>query len=422
MSWLGAIKNSMKKNFYQGLLSNTIFLMLATLIKRGALFIVNIVLIRGMTQEQYGLFSFLRTSISTVEGIASATLGSVMIREVARSEKANIGAYIILNVVISFIVFSIIFILNKFSLDIDNENYVGFETVVYGVLLYLLILLSNILQVVLVGKESFKLVFYSNFLAYILSPIVLLWAFNDLNVNSGIRVLCVFYGLESVIKTIAVSKKFSVNWLPIGKLVLDFLKRVKSSVGLLFFGTLISSYALWFSRANLLDSFQGNIALANFDACFQLLTVIMLVTGVSTSVFLPRISKSCNDDRKKLLKANMVTNSVFVLVVGVFIFYTKSYFLDFLGEGYVNRENESIVDILILTSLFFTLNSCMNKYYISSGREFIILTASIISGAFLSISSFFLTNGSAFNLSVILTSYYIVSFFVYAFFYISREE
>ncbi|WP_219599181.1 hypothetical protein, partial [Vibrio parahaemolyticus] len=66
-------------------------------------------------------------------------------------------------------------------------------------------------------------------------------------------------------------------------------KLLIKQVGIVFLSILCSSWTLWYMRVLVSRTNNGLVEIANFDIVFQFLTVIMMVTGATTSVLIPRL-------------------------------------------------------------------------------------------------------------------------------------
>jgi len=330
------------------ILKSSLFLIIGNSIGRLAIFLANIFAARILSQEEFGQFSMIRNTISSIEGLISGTLGSTVIKQVAQfsnEEKENISYILstifILNITIAFIVslfifFGADFIVEKFLLN--NTNLINGLDI--GIFIWIATTFSTLIQNILIGLEEFKkLAILSIISSSISIPLIFILIY-FFQFNGALFGIVSYFSFDFIIKYIYY-KKFNYKI----KFEIQIFK--KQSKELLLFSTplllavLINSFTFWYARIIIINETNSFEEIALFDAAFQWLTIIMIITGATTSVVLPMLSKNLSN--KKELSNVFITNlyvnlsiSILISIIFFLSFFVTIFILTWLVSGFVS--------------------------------------------------------------------------------------
>ena len=177
----------------------------------------------------------------------------------------------------------------------------------------------------------------------------------------------------------------------------------------MFFSIIINLFSFWYLRILVINESNGFKEIAIFDAAYQWLTVIMIITGATTNVALSMLSKKNNS---KIFYINLLINFLISLIFAIFFILFSETIMLIYGENYA--DGYFILIILSITSIFFTLSAIYNRYFISIGKSNYILISVFLSSLSMFIFykyNFF--NDTLFNLAYSFLIFYIINFLIY---------
>ena len=293
-------------NLLKKILSSSLWLLIGNSIGRLAMFLANIFAARMLSQEAFGQFAMIRSTISSIEGLISGSLGSTVIKKIAQTnheEKENLpyilSTIFILNVLIAiiisiFIFFGADFIVEKFLLN--NTKLINALNI--GILILITTTFANLIQNILIGFEEFrKLAILSIITSTLSIPtiFILIYFFQFYGALFGI---IFYFTLDSFIKYFYF-KKLSI----LTKFELDKFKNESKNILIfifpIFLTFLINGFSFWYARVLVVNGTNSFEEIAIFDAAFQWLTIIMIITTATTNVVLPKLSKTNSDNKEK---------------------------------------------------------------------------------------------------------------------------
>jgi O-antigen/teichoic acid export membrane protein len=401
--------------------SNSFWLLIGSSIGRLSMFLTNIVAARLLSQDEFGQFSMIRNTVSTLEGVISGTIGTPIIKRSA--EKYNNDSFntvfkilFIINLIISAILASSILLFAPYITEIFFEgNIVIIQGLYIGAFLLIATSLSTFIQNIFIGIEKYQKLAVASLYTSLLSFPIILFLIDSYKLYGAIYGIVLYFLIDFIFKynqfkklKLKQSKKINM------RLLKDEAKKLFFFSYPLFGAVLISSISFWYARVIIINT-DGFSSLAVFDAAFQWLTIIMIITGTTTSVVLPMLSKinqkkDSNQYQKTILAnigINLIISSCFAFI---FAFFSKE-IMSIYGENYT--EGYKVLVILSVTSIFFSLSSIMNKVYISlvyTKEILYIISFSAISMIFL-LKSNLLHN--IIGLAYAFLYFYIMSFFLY---------
>lgn len=404
------------------ILSSSLWLLIGNSIGRLAMFLANIFAARMLSQEAFGQFVMIRNTISSIEGLISGTLGSTVIKQVAQSsheEKENLpyilSAIFILNIIIAFIIsififFGADFIVEKFLLN--NTNLVN--ALYIGIFILITTTFSTLMQNILIGLEEFrKLATLSIITSSISIPMIflLIYFFQFYGALFGV----VFYfGFDFIMKYLYY-KKFSYKT----KFEIQKFKSQSKSILVfifpIFLTFLINGFSFWYARILLINKTNSFEEIAIFDAAFQWLTIIMIITTATTNVVLPKLSKLDikNQEKKRIFFIGLIINfTISFLISMLFILFSKE-IMSIYGNNYINGFET--LNILAITSILFTISLYLNRFNISNNKSWILFIGTSIGSLFMFL--FLFLNLFQININILAWSFsvfYLSTILVYA--------
>jgi O-antigen/teichoic acid export membrane protein len=414
-------------------ISHSFWLLIGNSIGRLSMFMTNIIAARFLSQDEFGQFSMLRNTISMIEGIVSGTLGSPMIKRVAEVNQDNysdfnvvIKSLFIINIVISLIFSIIIFILAPYIVEMFFKNETSMIHGLYiGCMILIATTLSGLIQKIFIGIEKYqKLAIASIYTSLISFPIIVVLIYLY-NLNGALFGIVTYFFIDFIFKYYQFRKLNIYE-----KIEIDFSKIKSEATKLLLFSypllgsIIISSIAFWYARVMIVES-DGFAVIGIFDAAFQWLAIIMVITGATTSVVLSMFSKNVKNKKEfsKILWINLLVNLIIsVFFAMIFIIFSKE-IMSIYGDNYI--QGYEVLIVLSITSIFYSLSSILNKVFIARGNIksiLSIITISVISMILLIKSNIFI---GVIGLAYSFLIYYFTTFFIYSiviFFNIKSES
>ena len=398
------------------ILSSSLWLLIGNSIGKLAMFLANIFAARMLSQEAFGQFTMIRNTISSIEGLISGTLGSTVIKQVAQSsheEKENLpyilSTIFILNIIIAFIIsififFGADFIVEKFLLN--NTNLVN--ALYIGIFILITTTFSTLMQNILIGFEEFKKLATLSIITSIVSIPTIFMLIYFFKLYGALFGVVFYFGFDFVIKYLYYKK---LKYILIFRYI-EFKKYISYIFFFstpLFFSIIINLFSFWYLRILVINESNGFKEIAIFDAAYQWLTVIMIITGATTNVALSMLSKKNNS---KIFYINLLINFLISLIFAIFFILFSETIMLIYGENYA--DGYFILIILSITSIFFTLSAVYNKYFISINKSKYILISVFLSSLSMFIFykyNFF--NDTLFNLAYSFLIFYIINFLIY---------
>lgn len=407
------------------IINHSFWLLVGNSIGRLGMFLTNIVAARILSQEVFGQFMMIRSTVSMIEGIISGSLSSLIIKRIAEishqdneSLKKVISALFVVNISIASLLSFILFFITPF---IVNYFFIAESTLIkgfyIGCILIIFTTLASLTQSLLIGFEEYKKIAFSGIISSTVSfPIVVVLIYT-LGLFGAITGVTIYFMIDFLVKYIQLRRIYTKNLIILDfKNIWDEGKNILTLSSPLFLATLITSFAFWYARVLTINDTKSFESIAIFDAAFQWLSIIMIITGATTSVALPMMSKRMNssNDMKKVFHVNLLVNFLIsILITTGFILYADD-IMSLYGDNYI--EGQTALVILSITSIFFTLSSLYNKWMISHKRIDIVLLSSSIATVMLFIVLEFSSYNATNTLAFAFGTFYFVSFIVFLFF------
>jgi O-antigen/teichoic acid export membrane protein len=404
------------------ILTSSFWLLIGNSIGRLAMFLANIFAARILSQEAFGQFSMIRTTITSIEGLISGSLGSTIIKNISYTVHNKnedlpklLTTIFILNIVIGIFLIVILFLNTNF---IINKFFLGNMNLVNGFYIGLFILTttitSTLLKSILVGFEKFKVLSNLSIISSIISIPIIFFLIFFYNFNGALFGVALYFLIDSIIKYIYYKKLNNFHVFNFES-ILNESKRLLLFSGPIFISIIITSFSFWYARVLIIKETNAFKDIAIFDAAFQWLTVIMIITGATTSVALTMLSKVAKDNKKdstKILILNLIVNFFIALFISIFFVIFSKQIMGLYGENYL--VGMTTLKILSLVSIFFTLSSLLNKFILVNSNIYIIPISSLIASISLFSSLYYLNDFLASEkLSIAFLIFYFTNFIIY---------
>ena len=359
---------------FKFLLKNSFLILLSNLIFRGSIFLFNVLCIRLLPQQSYGQLALIRSTASTIEGFISGALGPVSIREISgNANKNTIAKIIYCNLFLVLFSIIIIILTSPFiihQLHLSKSPFLGISLLI---ILLFAIKTQSMMQNIFMGLELYLRLFSSSIISFIIGSLAFLIVLYYQNLTAALISLSLYYSLDACYKIVILLKLINISI----KFNFDEIKSLLKNVSIYFYSIVINSAVFWLSRVVISNTPDGLVKLANFDACFQLLTIIMIITGATNSVILPMLAKG--DGAKKIIFYTTVINALIVFFFMTFFAFFSFYIMAIFGQTYNTQDNKELIYVMIGISFLFSMYSTFNKLLLSSNQNKSLLKVSIFS-------------------------------------------
>jgi len=398
---------------FKKMLSNSIILLLTTILIRGVIFAINFVCIKTLSIDDYGRFSLFRSTITTFEGILSGALGPYTVKKISEYQGVPpLKEILFLNLILVGGSSILLLCFSSFLYDKVKFSHNIFLFIFISILLLLSIKLFSFAQNVFIGTENYQKLLKLTVISTIINVPISSVLITNYQFIGALFSLALFYGIDSTLKIIYLNKKYNI--LQSNRSKFDY-KGFGRNTGYLFAATSVSSIIFWLVRVHVSETSNGLIEIANFEVAFQFLTIIMILTGTTTSVLLPLLSKKENSIKvkRKSLFFNVIINIMILIILGWGIKLYGIQILSVFGETYSTAKNYDLLILVFYISIFFTLSSILNKVIIAKGCPKSVLTVNIVSSLLMLTYVYLEKSPTALTLGYGFLMFYISSFFLY---------
>ena len=389
------------------------------------MFITNVFAARMLPQEIFGQFTMIRSTMALIGNFINNPLGISLTRKVGEykdSKNPIVGeiilttfffsGFILILIVFLFLVFSN-WIISRFFFNTPNFK----MALAFGLLILISTNLSFLIQNTLIGLEKFKKIAITSSLVSVISIPVIYILINIFGLYGALIGVSLFFLFDFILKSLSIYKDLNINFKKSIKKIFIYSKRLISFSFPLFLSVILNSGSFWYAKIIIINLNKKFSGIAVFDAAYQLLTIILIITGATTSVALPMLSKAFgeknNQKFNKIFKLNLIINGLIAGSISlIFIIFAKQIMLLY-GPKYVVGKN--ILIILSIASIFFSISSIFNKFFIANNRVWYILLVSVISMITLFIILKIFIYLDILGLSLAISSYYLIAVIMYIF-------
>ncbi len=418
---------------YRLILRGTFWLLVNNIVGRSTMFLINIVVARTLDPNIYGIFATARNTISMVEGITSASIGPTGTKNIAYAVKENpeklpliVTSLFLLNIFIALSLAVFIIIITPWIVQkIYFESAVLERALYIGSFILISSSLASVVQNTLIGFEKFKqMTFTSAISATVTIPVAYI-LIENFSLYGALSAIAFYALIDFSIKYSYLHK--NLTQISLSLRIKEIYKKSKYLIGFstpIIVSLIISSLVFWSARAILINQKGDFTEIALFDASFQWLSIIMIITSSSTNVILPMLSNKkykMGSTPEKILKYGVLVNILISSIIAfIFIIFSKN-IMSLYGEHYVSGTR--FLSVLSLSSIPYSLALILNRYMISRDKSINLLYASIVSSPTLFILLYYF-DITGVGLAWGVFGYYLSSVFYYllALYSLSRKN
>jgi O-antigen/teichoic acid export membrane protein len=402
-------------------LSSSLFSVLASLISNCANFIIISLLIDKLGKSNYGEYSFLFITISSVGTTIGLSTGVIATNYASMSSDNSLEKiYKLLTSSIFFAFFAGILIYGMFFFQIlpyfGNSFSVIFLLTFTGVILATL---DSFYKSVVVGLERillFSITTVSGSLIYILGIL-----FFQKSLSQTIVLICYIFSLFVMVIIIHVSIKIkAVNILKLFKYNNSFFKIVKTNqnrnVLLNIFASVFGSFALWFMYASIRSHGNSN-DLADFNIGYQFYLIISFLPIMTNRILIPFLIKAKNKARElSIIRTTILLNISMSLFAAIVIYFFNDFIFEVLSKKIV--VNQLILLFMSIAAIFSSVASPVGQYLFSKfeyGLSFkfnLIFSVLLVGLGYISIYYYQAVGAAfAFAISYLIHSFNVIYYF-----------
>lgn len=411
-------------NLFKKILNHSFWLLIGNSIGRLAMFLVNILAARILSQDLFGQYMMIRNSISTIEGSISGSIGNIVIKTTAESSHKNKYDFlsVILSILLIDLMFSLIVIVSLFCTApfIVNTFFLGQNNIIFGLYmgggLFAVSLLASSSQSMLIGLSRYKEIALSGMINVVISIPIIYFLSNHFQFVGILIGVSFYFLIDFIIKTFFIMKQLTyASFTTVKPMILNRIRSICRESRLLFLSVFISLFTFWYIRIETVNKTNSFNDIAVFDSAYQWLTIIMLITGATTSVALQMLSKKSDtnqfNDRRIFLTNLLVNFLIAICIAGVFAFFAKN-IMSLYGDKYI--YGYYLIYLLGIVAVVYTLSSLFNKLFIVSGEQKSILFINIVSSlATILFIKYINMNNNLLQLSYSYIIYYCTSMVLY---------
>lgn len=397
---------------FRRLISDSVYSLISSLVLKAVVFISSIIIARIFGPEEFGKYGIVISTVNMVMIFASLGLGMTLTKYVAeyKDDPYRLSSYVIGSISIGLGLSTIISVC-LYALSTDLAIYFFHDETLSPLLKFsALMVFSNCFIGLSVGAlqgfRQFKLLFYSNVLIAVLLTALLLLALHNGTVNDVLHAMLLSSVFDNFIKFSILAyclKKYKYSFV-IPTLAV-YKKIISFAVPTLLNGICFLPF-LWYSKTLLVIGDKGLYQAGLFDAAYQWLTLIMLLTGAISTAIFPVLSKN-NNDFIKVYKFGLLTSIIIPFLLVVIIYPLRVQISDLYGPGY--EELMDLIPISIVISIFYSAWSVMSKVSSAKGKPWQVFFGNIIWGAVIYIfGSYSISEGGALELLRLMLSAWII--------------
>jgi len=390
------------------------------------MFLANLFAARLLSQEIFGQYSIIKSTVGAIDNVVSGSFGTFTIKSISKVDVEgvkNIPILIGSTILVNIVVVVVFLLLSVFFAPKMVELYLlGATPLVSALHISILLLASTLffalMQQVMIGLEDYRNVAKLSLISS-LSSIPIIWTLiSILGLNGALIGIFVYQVIDITLKYKSLKSRnlLLITFKPFKRLISSF-KKITSVCTPLIFATLISAVSLWYSKIYLISYSDNFVDLAIFDVAQQWLIIIMIITGSTTNIVIPMLSITIDSkkENKKVFYVNIAINFLISLgIASVFILLSQE-IMSIYGESY--KVGSTTLEILSVTSIFYTMSSIFNKYMISHNKMWSVVINSIFSSIALAIGLIMYIDLKSEGLAYALLSYYVVSIVIYVIHY-----
>lgn len=405
------------------LLNGSFWTLTGTAIAKFIVLIAGIICAHVLTQEAYGEFNMVRSTINLFVTFGTAGLGltaTKYISEFLKNEKEHIiSIYFITNgfafITALIVTLIILFFSNYIATYTLNAPQLVTPIRIGGLLLFITVI-NGAQQGTLAGFEDFRSIAINTLVGSVFESVLMIVGGYYYGVSGAILGFgCGFIALY-ICNHFSIRKLFNRHKLDIELSqirIKDFRILYKFSLPAALSSMMVTP-VFWIVRTMLIRASSFS-ELAIYEAADQWKIIILFIPAALSHVLLPILSSISNDNEKKrfwkTLKYNIYLNTSISLCIAIVVCLTSSCIMRLYGKGY---ENPMPLILLAISTIFTSISTVVGISISSRAKMWVGFCFNFLWGIMVILFSyFFLYNGLGANgiaLSILL-SYFLHAFF-----------
>ena len=351
------------------------------------MFFITLISARLLSQYEFGLYSFIRSTVIYGDSLATNTYGLILLRNTS-SEKHNpsiVEQFIVSSLAVGaayVLLISILgctlFYLQQSSFNPGNIAVINIYII--GSLMLLFSVESSFLNSALIGLHVYNVLALIGIFNIAVMVPVSIYLVSMYSLRGALLSVSIFFLLDFAIKLYSLA---NFGYIRFRKIDFGIYKKkavlcVKESIPLIG-GVIVNGGAFWLGRLILLSRPGGPESIAIFDVSFQWLSLLMLISNSIISVIYSKMSRDPNR-----LANNVNHNRDLLLLLSVTgimalcsILLSKNILLIY-GEKYLDGTNVFLW--MCVASIFFTGALFHNRVMLVRKRSKYLLYSSLVSG------------------------------------------
>jgi O-antigen/teichoic acid export membrane protein len=390
---------------------SSFWLLIGTMAGRIATLFANVFAARMLGPELFGQYMTVRATVATAENIFAGSIGNVAVSNVSQCIgdgsarlRSLIWRVILLSAGVGLAGAIAILAVAAYFGRTSWAEFPYLETSFYlGGLLLVVTLTSSVAIRITIGLAQFKAGALTSIAAVVISIPFIYYLTTNYGIYGALIALCVYFALDASLKSFAIVMGVSSagqnrTSVAEGK---SLAQLAKASTPLAI-AILIGATTLWGVRIVAASRKNGFVELAYFDAAYQIFTVMMVLTGVTTSVALQMFSRAGpngRQHRKAVLITHLAMNGLILATISVVVIAASREIMSLFGAEYATHRY--LVPVLCAVSFVATAASVCEKLLISADRYSYVIAANVL-GAIAAISTAWLAGPE--NQAIVLAS------------------
>ena len=371
------------------LIKGSFWSILGGVVYKALMLLSSIIVARLIAKSEFGEYGLIRSTISMFAAFAGFGIGMTSTKYIAQYKKISkertgrfIGITTLFGVFTSLLIVVVINIMAPYlAKETLNAPHLEMELRLASLIL-LFTTLSGIQSGILVGFESFKTIAKINFIGGALAfPIQIS--------------LTYLYGLKGAI--IGYGSVFFISWLLYitavtretekSNIKIDYRNSFKEWKILYqfslpaFFASLLFSGVHWTSNVILVNSENGYLEMAFYEAANQWRIMILFLPTMVAQIVLPILSEKSEDKGSflKIFKLNIKINALMSSLAALFVLVLSPYLMGLYGDGF--DKEYLVLLVLAIATIFVSVNEVIVRTIASKNKLWLNLGINIVWGA-----------------------------------------
>jgi O-antigen/teichoic acid export membrane protein len=368
---------------------NIASLFLNSILVKGFVFIVNILMAKYTSVDVYGRFVLVRSAINVAESSLSSSINPLILIDSAKDKEklAYDAAYYICygltGVIVSSGLLVFLYMNSLITISASFGDLSNFFIVPFFIIFSFF---NNALLSVNIGKEKFYPILVSSVSAFLVMGIIIYLCRFNLDVYIAIFLLGIYHFLEFLLKLVMNRNTLKPIYCR-EKIVIEVKNLLLRAKPLIMSGVFNAS-AFFMIRYLLSVSTDGYKKLAIFDIYFQMIILIMIVTITLVNlVSTMLIKKNLRECTFMVFFKKMTTYILpIIIVASIFTFFITGYLINLINPELYFKSMELYIPLIAIS---FAISLIQNRSIIVFNLQRVMPKSIFISSAITIIYAYF---------------------------------